>query len=87
LLKATRVLDVFHVTKLGFDTMDYFPRRVQQQTTGHRGRRDDPLYRIRRVLRRRAGHLTEKAWDRLLAGVEAGDVDQQESENSPRLIA
>jgi len=48
-------------------------RRVQQQTYGHRGRRDDPLYGIRRVLRRGAEHLTDNGWARLLAGIEAGD--------------
>jgi hypothetical protein len=49
----------------------------KQQTTGHRGRKDDPLYRIRRVLRRRADRLSERAWQRLLIGLELGDVDQQ----------
>lgn len=32
--------------------LDEVRRRVQQDTTGHRGRRGDPLYRIRRALRR-----------------------------------
>jgi len=74
---AVRVLDAFHVTRLGFAAVDDVRRRVQQQTLGHRGRRDDPLYRIRRVLRRGAEHLTERAWERLLAGLDAGDVDEQ----------
>jgi transposase len=74
---ATRVLDAFHVTRLGFAAVDEVRRRVQQESTGHRGRRDDPLWRIRRVLRRGAEHLTDRAWDRLLAGLAAGDVDEQ----------
>jgi transposase len=74
---ATRVLDAFHVVKLGFDAMDQVRRRVQQETTGHRGRSDDPLYRIRRVLRRGFDHHTPRSWDRLLTGLDAGDVDQQ----------
>jgi transposase len=74
---ATRVLDAFHVTRLGFAAVDEVRRRVQQESTGHRGRREDPLWRIRRVLRRGAEHLTDRAWDRLLAGLAAGDVDQQ----------
>src|SRR5689334_22439281 len=74
---ATRVLDAFHVTRLGFAAVDDVRRRVQQQSTGHRGRREDPLWRIRRVLRRGAEHLTDRAWDRLLAGLAAGDVDEQ----------
>jgi transposase len=74
---AVRVLDAFHVVKLGFDAVDQVRRRVQHETTGHRGRRDDPLYRIRRVLRRGFEHHTQRSWDRLLAGLDAGDVDQQ----------
>ena len=58
---------------------------MQQDSTGHRGRKGDPLYRIRRVLRRGhwgslplAGeHLTDLAWDRLLTGLDVGDVDGQ----------
>jgi transposase len=75
--RAVRVLDAFHVTRLGFAAVDDVRRRVQQQATGHRGRKDDPLYRIRRVLRRRADRLSDKAWQRLLIGLELGDVDQQ----------
>ena len=70
---AVRVLDAFHVTRLGFTCVDDVRRRVQRDTTGHRGRKDDPLYRIRRVLRRRADNLTPRAWERLLAGLNAGD--------------
>jgi transposase len=74
---ATRVLDAFHVTRLGFAAVDDVRRRVQQESTGHRGRRHDPLYRIRRVLRRGHEHLTDIAWDRLLTGLDVGDVDGQ----------
>jgi transposase len=74
---ATRVLDCFHVTRLGFAAVDDVRRRVQQETLGHRGRRDDPLYRIRRLLRRRADRLTPHAWTRLLTGLDAGDRDAQ----------
>jgi transposase len=34
---ATRVLDPFHVTKLGLTCVDEVRRRVQQDTCGHRG--------------------------------------------------
>ena len=50
---AIRVLDPFHVVKLGLDCVDEVRRRVQQNTLGHRGRARDPLYDIRRLLRRR----------------------------------
>ena len=58
---TTRVLDAFHVTRLGFAAVDDVRRRVQQQSTGHRGRRDDPLFKIRRLLRRRHENLTDTA--------------------------
>ncbi len=74
---AVRVLDAFHVTRLGFAAVDDVRRRVQQDSLGHRGRRDDPLFKIRRLLRRRADRLTERGWDRILAALAAGDVDQQ----------
>ena len=72
---ATRVLDAFHVVKLGFDAVDAV--RVQQQTTGHRGRCGDPLFGIRRLLRRGHDRHSEHSWARMLAGLDAGDHDQQ----------
>lgn len=70
---AVRVLDPFHVVKLGLDCVDQVRRRVQQDTLGHRGRARDPLYGIRRLLRRRRDRLGPKAWARLQAGLLAGD--------------
>jgi transposase len=70
---ATVVLDAFHVTRLGFTAVDDVRRRVQQETTGHRGRKGDPLYGIRRLLRRGAERLSPTAWRRLLLGLELGD--------------
>lgn len=70
---ATRVLDPFHVVKLGLSCMDDVRRRLQQEVTGHRGRRGDPLYGIRRVARRRVDRLSDTARERLRAGLEAGD--------------
>src|SRR6201997_3969996 len=71
--QAVRVLDPFHVVRLGLAALDDVRRRVQQQTYGHRGRRGDPLYGIRRVLHRGAENLTPTGWARLIAGIEAGD--------------
>ena len=81
---AIRVLDAFHVSRLGFAAVDDVRRRVQQESTGHRGRKHDPLFRFRRLLRRRADRLSEPAWQRLLIGLELGDVNQQ---IAPTLIA
>lgn len=72
---ATVVLDAFHAVRLAQDTVDAVRRRVQQDTTGHRGRQGDPLYGIRRLLLRGAENLTERAYARLLGGLDAGDPD------------
>jgi len=81
---AARVLDPFHphlirVVRLGLACVDDVRRRVQQEVFGHRGRSKDPLYGIRRVLRRRADHLSTKARARLQAGLVAGDPDGEVS--------
>jgi len=51
LQNATSVLDAFHIVKLAGDAPGEVRRRVQQDTTGHRGRKGDPLYQIRNLLR------------------------------------
>ena len=49
-------------------------RRVQQDTLGHRGRKNDPLYRIRNLLRsRRTDLLTDRQSQRIETGLQAGD--------------
>jgi transposase len=68
---ATAVLDAFHVVKLGTQVVDDVRRRVQQATTGHRGRAGDPLYRIRTILRSGAEHLTDRQFERLDAALDA----------------
>ena len=75
--QAIRVLDAFHVVRLGLDAVDQVRRRVQQETLGHRGHAGDPLFRIRRLLRRGYDHHSHRSWARLLAGLDAGDRDEQ----------
>ena len=70
---VTRVLDPFHVVKLGLTCVDEVRRRVQQDTLGHRGFAADPLFRTRRLLRRRADRLTPRQRTRITAALEAGD--------------
>ena len=48
---AVAVLDAFHVVRLGTQVVDEVRRRVQQDTLGRRGHKDDPLYKIRGLLR------------------------------------
>ncbi len=62
---AVAVLDAFHVVKLGTTAVDECRRRVQQDTLGHRGRKGDPLYGIRNLLRAGAEKLTDRQWNRL----------------------
>ena len=64
---ARSVLDAFHVVKLATQVVDDIRRRVQQEIHGHRGRRDDPLYRIRNILRAGRENLTERQHSRLEA--------------------
>ena len=59
------MLDAFHVVKLATQVVDDVRRRVQQDTTGHRGRKNDPLYRIRNILRAGEEHLTDRQRARL----------------------
>ena len=62
---AVAVLDAFHIVKLGTAAVDEVRRRVQQEIHGHRGRKDDPLYRIRNILRAGQEHLTDRQKTRL----------------------
>ena len=48
---ATSVLDAFPIVKLAGDATGEVRRRVQQDTLGHCGRKGDPLYQIRLLLR------------------------------------
>lgn len=72
---AVAVLDAFHVVKLGTQVVDEVRRRVQQDTLGRRGHKDDPLYTIRGLLRRGREHLSDKALGKLNACLIAGDPD------------
>jgi transposase len=70
---ATQVADPFHVVKLANTKLDECRRRVQNETLGHRGRKSDPLYRIRRLLTKADERLEESGRERLLGLLRAGD--------------
>jgi transposase len=72
---ARLVVDHFHVIRLANAALDEVRRRTQQTTTGHRGRKADPLYGIRRRLL--AGHeqLSPAGFARMLTYLDAGDPD------------
>ena len=71
--RAHQVVDSFHAVSLANRCLDAVRRRVQNEQTGHRGRRDDPLYRARRVLLRGEETLDDKATERLWSLLELGD--------------
>ena len=75
--KAAQVVDPFHVISLANRALDAVRRRVQTEQTGHRGRRDDPLYRVRRVLRRGEEHLDAGASERLWSLLALGDPNAE----------
>jgi transposase len=70
---ATVVVDHFHAIRLANAVVDQVRRRTQQATLGHRGRKPDPLYRIRRLLLTAAEQLTSRGRVRLRAGLAVGD--------------
>lgn len=72
---AVLVVDHFHAIRLASEAVNDVRRRVQQATTGHRGRKGDPLYGIRRLLLMTWRNLNDKGWDKLRAGLAAGDPD------------
>ena len=62
--------------RLGTQAMDEVRRRVQQDTTGHRGRNGDPLYGIQRLLRAGAENLTDRQLARLATAIEADEAHE-----------
>jgi len=71
--EAVQVADPFHVVKLANSKLDECRRRVQNETLGHRGRKDDPLYRCRRLLTKADERLDDRGRARLLGLLDAGD--------------
>ena len=70
---ARQVADPFHVIKLANTAIDDVRRRVQNETTGGRGTKHDPLYRIRRLLLKAAERVTDKGRHKLRGLLAAGD--------------
>jgi transposase len=62
---ATAVMDPFHVVRLAGDALDRCRRRVQLELHGHRGFKNDPLYRARRTLHTGQDLLTDRQRERL----------------------
>jgi transposase len=71
--RAAQVVDPFHAVALANRALDTIRRRVQIEQLGHRGRRDDPLYQVRRLLLRGEERLSESAAERLAGLLALGD--------------
>lgn len=63
--KARQVMDPFHVVHLAAGKLDLCRQRIQNETLGHRGRKGDPLYGIRRTMLTRRSLVTAKRAERL----------------------
>jgi Transposase len=73
---ATVVVDHFHLIRLANAVVDDVRRRVQQATRGHRGRKRNPLYGIRRrLLLAACDDLDARGWAPLADGLRRGDAD------------
>jgi transposase len=70
---ARRVADPFHVVRVANRCLDTVRRRVQNETLAHRGRKHDPLYRIRKILLTGSERLDERGTERMLLGLRVGD--------------
>lgn len=70
---AVQVADPFHLVKLANQKLDECRRRVQNETIGHRGRSDDPLYRARRLLTKAHERLDQAGDTKLRGLLRAGD--------------
>ncbi|MGH9092687.1 MAG: ISL3 family transposase [Acidimicrobiales bacterium] len=73
LTHAKKVADPFHVIRVANRMVDQVRRRVQQEALGHRGRKADPLFRIRKLLVKGEERLDERGREKLLAGLRVGD--------------
>ena len=74
---AVQVADPYHVVHLANVALDECRRRVQNETLGHRGHKDDPLYRCRRRLVMARERLTVEGHERLVGLLKAGDPKQE----------
>jgi len=62
---ATIVVDHFHVVKLANDTVAEVRRRIATQLRGRRGRKTDPEYTVRNLLRRNREDLSDRTFAKL----------------------
>src|SRR4029450_924724 len=74
---AAQVADPFHLVKLANQRLDDVRRQVQSETLGHRGHKNDPLYRSRRLLTKADERLDDRGRTKLLGLLDAGDPQHE----------
>lgn len=57
--------------------LDAVRRRVQNEALGHRGRKDDPFYKIRKLLLTGSERLNERGRDRMLLALRTSDPNDE----------
>lgn len=70
---VTQVVDPFHCLRLATTALDQIRRRIQVEQTGHRGRKDDPLYRVRKLLLMNSDKLNQTMRERVETLLTLGD--------------
>ena len=73
--QAITVADPFHVIKLANLVLTHVRQRVQVETTGHRGRKGDHLWGIRKPLVMGKDKLSDATKQRIENALELGDPD------------
>jgi transposase len=71
--RVIQVVDPFHCLRLATTALDQIRRRVQVEQTGHRGRREDPLYKVRRLLLMNSDKLDEEMTQKINTLLSLGD--------------
>jgi transposase len=74
--RAQVVVDCFHLSRLANQVVTEVRQRTQQEVTGNRGRKGDPLYGIRHLLLRGGERLTETQWERISRALDHPDGDR-----------
>ena len=65
--------DPFHIVRLANRSLDDCRRRTQNDTTGHQGRKGDPLCGARKLLLMGAERLDPRGWERMRQALDEGD--------------
>jgi transposase len=74
---AVVVADAFHLVRLALQVLDEVRRRRQQQIHGHRGHKDAPLFKLRRVLRVGQERLDQRVLARIFEQLRVADTDDE----------